>query len=75
MTSGEVLSLPNPSPGFSESKALHIMGIIQYIHTCATCMVYIGISHQIGWYFAFVRPVLDIGNDLAVIVHPLIASP
>lgn len=72
MTSGEVLSLPNPSPGFSESKALHIMGIIQYIHLCHMHGIH---KYLTSDWIAFVRPVLGIGNDLAVIVHPLIASP
>lgn len=60
------------------SKALHIEGF------SASFPVYLPAWHILAvhryltynwWYFAFVRPVVEIGDDFPVVVNPLTTSP
>jgi len=76
-----LISLPSPSLELLMGLRLCVSRGFQHYFQCiylhATYMIYIGILCNIGWYFAFafVRPVVEIGDDFPVMVNSLTASP
>lgn len=79
MREERLVSLSSPSLDLSKCLRLCILRAFQhyfqYINLYATYMISRAISYKIGWYFDFVRPVVETVDDFAVMVNPLTSSP
>lgn len=75
---GRLITLP--SSGLELAKGLRLcisrafQNYFQYVHLHVTYMIDVSISHKTEQYFAFVRPVVEIGYDFPVMINPLTAS-